>query len=208
MYDSYISVVIDRSGSMIKIKAATMQGYNEFLVGQKAEPGTAKLKLVQFDHTYVVAYNGDLQEAPPLTDANYSPLGSTALLDAIGRNINEIGEELSALPEAERPKQVIMAIQTDGEENASRKFDKARVFEMISLQRDVYKWNFMFLGAGEDAINDAAALGIDPDLTLSYDVTPTSMFRSFDTLDVATKSLRSTGVYKFTDEDKLKVKQA
>ncbi len=68
-----------------------------------------------------------LAEAPELTlsktpgpgQKTYAPRGSTALLDAIGRTVTELGTALAAMPEEERPCKVIVIIMTDGLENAS-----------------------------------------------------------------------------------------
>lgn len=46
------------------------------------------------------------------------PRGSTALLDAVGRAINETGARLSKIAEAYRPGLVIFVVMTDGEENS------------------------------------------------------------------------------------------
>ena len=88
------------------------------------------------------------------------PRGSTALLDAVGRAINETGERLTKMPEADRPGLVIFVIVTDGEENASHEFSKARVKKMIQRQQTKYNWQFTFLGAEQDAFTEAGGMGI------------------------------------------------
>jgi hypothetical protein len=90
----------------------------------------------------------------------YAPDGGTALLDAIGRTIDETGARLAAMPEAERPGKVIIAILTDGEENSSRTFTWAQISDKIRHQQEVYKWEFLFLGANQDAIATAARIHI------------------------------------------------
>jgi hypothetical protein len=64
------------------------------------------------------------------------------------------------MSEEDRPNKVIIVIVTDGYENASRVYHKNRIFDMIAHQRDRYAWTFMFLGADQDAIASATALGI------------------------------------------------
>ena len=92
----------------------------------------------------------------------------TALLDAVGRTINSVGERLNKTPEEERPGHVIFAITTDGYENASHEFTKAKVKEMIEHQQDKYSWTFMFLGANIDAVSEGASLGINTDFAKKY----------------------------------------
>ena len=90
----------------------------------------------------------------------YVPAGMTALLDAVGRTIDAVGQRLSDTPEAERPGKVIVAILTDGLENASKDYSRGKVSEMIQHQRDVYKWEFIFLAANQDAIASARSISI------------------------------------------------
>jgi hypothetical protein len=97
---------------MQAIRAATIEGFNEFLQGQRAAPGRADLRLVQFDHEYELVYDARL------TEKTYEPRGTTALLDAIGRTINEVGHKLSQI-EAKRPARIVFVVVTDGLVNAS-----------------------------------------------------------------------------------------
>ena len=84
----------------------------------------------------------------------------TALLDAQGRTIVELGQELNHLPASERPGKVIVMTMTDGMENASQLYTDVQVAAMVEHQREVYKWQFLYLGANQDAIRVAAGIGI------------------------------------------------
>ena len=86
----------------------------------------------------------------------------TALLDAVGRAINETGERLAKLDEKDRPGLVVFVVMTDGLENSSSEFTKPQIKEMIERQQRQYQWHFTFLGANQDAFAEAAAMGIDP----------------------------------------------
>ena len=88
------------------------------------------------------------------------PRGSTALLDAVGRAINETGERLAKMNEEDRPGLVVFVVMTDGEENSSQEFSKDQIKQMITHQQDTYGWHFTFLGANQDAFAEAGALGI------------------------------------------------
>ena len=109
---------------------------------------------------WVARENEPINEVPPLTEADYAPGGSTALLDAVGWTINSIGMRLTNTPEERRPGRVIIAILTDGEENCSREYDLARVAAMIEHQQEQYGWQFVFLGANMDAFASAKTLNI------------------------------------------------
>ncbi len=164
-----ISVVLDRSGSMQERKSDTIGGFNAFLDEQQKLPGACTVSLYQFDDKYEPVYeNVTVDKAPRLNDTNYVPRGNTALLDAVGRTINAVGARLGSLPEEDRPEKILMVIQTDGHENASREFDNAKIKEMIDHQREVYQWQFIFLGADENAFAVGASIGIARNQTLSY----------------------------------------
>ena len=154
--------ILDRSGSMEAIRDDAIGGFNAFLAEQKALPGEARLTLVLFDDQYEVAVDhARLQSVEPLTSRTFVPRGSTALLDAMGRTIDEVGQRLAKTPEAERPAKVIVVTITDGHENASTSYTQRQVFDRVARQRDTYGWEFRFIGANQDAIATAAQLSID-----------------------------------------------
>lgn len=145
-------IVLDRSGSMGGIVDDTIGGINALISGQATSTGEVKLTLIQFDDKYGVFVDGKpIKDVPLLNKQTYVPRGSTALLDAIGRTINDVGARLAATREEERPSLVLFVIQTDGQENASKEFSHQKIKEMIAHQKDVYKWQFLFLGADQDA---------------------------------------------------------
>lgn len=152
-----IVVVLDRSGSMSSGQDATVEGFNGFLAEQKKLPGECRMTLVQFDDRYQIDFNNT-----PISEVKlaYAPRGGTALLDAMGRTIDEVGAELAKRSESTRPAKVIFVTITDGYENASRKFTRDDIFNKIAHQRDAYKWEFLYLGANQDAIAEATRLGI------------------------------------------------
>ncbi|HLM02812.1 MAG TPA: vWA domain-containing protein [Pyrinomonadaceae bacterium] len=164
-----ITIILDRSGSMDSVKTDTIGGFNSFLEGQREIEGEASLSLVQFDDQYEVVYlDRDIKAAERLTDATFQPRGMTALYDAVGRTINSVGQRLAALPEPERPDKILLVIMTDGFENSSREFNSAKIAEMITHQRDVYKWQFMFIGANQDAVLSAREIGLPTHAALTY----------------------------------------
>lgn len=151
-----VVVIVDRSGSMSAMRDEAIGGFNDFLQQQKELPGRANFTLVLFDHEYELYLDGvDLQAVRPLNSDTYVPRGTTALLDAIGRTIDDVGRRLAATPEAERPSKVIVCILTDGLENASKDYSKSRVAEMVKHQESKYAWEFIFLAAGLGAMQSA-----------------------------------------------------
>lgn len=163
-----IGILVDRSGSMESIHDAIINGLNEFVGKLKAQPGRATLKLCQFDDQYDVLFDRPLDQVPILTSKDCSPRGMTALYDAQGRMIEELGLEIKNLPEAERPGKVILMTMTDGLNNASRDFTQAQVAQMIKHQHDVYNWECLYLGANQDAVQIANRINIPRGSTLTY----------------------------------------
>jgi len=164
-----IAFILDRSGSMESCRDAAIDGFNSFLSAQQQLEGLAKLTLVLFDDTYQVpAVSLPVAEVLPLDITTYVTGNTTALLDAIGRTIDELGNRLSSISENDRPNQVIVAILTDGLENASQNYSWPDVADRIRRQSKDYKWNFLFLGANQDAIATAAQMAIPASQAASY----------------------------------------
>ena len=156
-----IACILDRSGSMESIREDAIGGFNAFLKAKQGQSGQARLTLVLFDNEYEVPENGvPLSGVKPLDSTTFVPRGTTALYDAIGRTINEVGARLARLPEAERPAKVVVAILTDGQENSSTEFTRDTVRSMIDHQRTAYSWDFVYLAANQDAVTAARDIAI------------------------------------------------
>jgi len=171
-----IALILDRSGSMSTIAGATVEGVNAFLAEQKNSPTDVSIRFVQFDDVYEEVYDGKINDAPLLTlsepteksQKQFVPRGWTALLDAIGTTITDVGKRLNDMPESERPDKVVIVIMTDGIENASKQYSMERISEMIQTQRDVYKWQFQFLAANQDAIATASKMSIPMNNAITF----------------------------------------
>lgn len=205
---THITAVLDRSGSMQSTKLDAEGGFNTFLQEQRALPGKATISLVQFDTVFEPVYEmRPIAEAPPLV---LEPRGYTALLDAIGRAINGLGAQLSTLSEECRPEKVIVVIITDGGENASKEFHSDQILKMIAHQRDVYKWEFVFIGANQDAIATAASIGIGAGNALSYAANAVGTRSAYASLSNATAAFRNGDAINvsFSEEDRRRQQQA
>lgn len=164
-----ITFVLDRSGSMGSVRDDTIGGFNSFISEQKKIEGECNLTMVQFDTEYEFVHkNQSITKVAKLDHSTFVPRGMTALLDAVGRAITETGKRFADMEEEDRPQKVIFVIQTDGHENSSREFTRAQIKEMISHQQSKYNWEFIFLGANQDAITAGASMGISSGKSLSY----------------------------------------
>jgi hypothetical protein len=156
-----LAFILDRSGSMAALAHAAIAGFNHFLHEQQTAPGQARLTVVLFDDEYLVHVDSvPVSEVLPLNSDTYVPRNTTALLDAIGRTIDNLGARLAQTPEPRRPGKVIVAILTDGLENASTQYTWRDIAQRIKHQTGQYQWEFLFLGANQDAIATAAQLNI------------------------------------------------
>ncbi len=207
-----ITIILDRSGSMESVKQDTIGGFNSFLSEQQKVEGEGALSLVQFDDQYDVVYEDkDINSADKLTERTFQPRGSTALFDAIGRTVNSVGQRLAALPEAERPDKVLLVIMTDGFENASREFTAAKISEMIGHQRNVYKWEFMFIGANQDAVLSAQEIGIPAAASLTYAANEEGTQIAYSMIASKVRNYRVSNdaeALNFNDEDRERQKKA
>lgn len=189
-----IIFIIDRSGSMQSLTDDTIGGFNSVLESQRESvDGNAVVTTVLFNGSMTKLHDRvDVREVEPMTKKQYVPSGGTALLDAIGKTIDEIQERIDNLPEDERPGNVVCAITTDGQENASKIYTKERVKKMIEHQTKGHGWDFLFLGANIDAVSEAASIGIMNSATYFQDGIGTRGV--YDALDTAMLSKRATGV--------------
>ncbi|GAA6525937.1 VWA domain-containing protein [Intrasporangium sp. DVR] len=163
---THIAFLLDRSGSMQTIKDDTEGGFNAFIAEQRKQDGECRVTLAQFDNEYDEVYRDlPIAEVPPL---HLAPRGSTALLDSIGRLVTTTGERLAALPEDERPGMVIIGIMTDGHENASREWSHAAVKALIEQQTQAYHWQFLYMGADQDAIEVGSSIGVAAANAMTY----------------------------------------
>lgn len=220
---AHIAFLLDRSGSMDVIASDTIGGFNAFLASQRTEAsGRVTVSLAQFDdQSYDVLYGMvNIHAAPNLSHETFRPRGGTPLTDSIARIIDETGASLRAMPEHERPSQVFVVILTDGLENASTQTvmnrnelrspgywmnglwitttalpsDHRRVVsEMIAHQREKYGWQFVFLGANQDAISTGAKLGISQGASLTYAYTGAGVNACYAVASAAVARSRTTG---------------
>lgn len=171
-----IAVILDASGSMASLSKDTIGSFNTFLREQKAVPGEAVLTLALFSDRYELIHDSaTLNDVPELTEANYKCSGSTALLDAIGKTVDTMGRKLASMKEEERASKILVMILTDGEENASTEYKHAKIKEMVSHQQDVYKWEFVFIGANIDSFATGTSMGVSGGHTYSYSSIPGSV---------------------------------
>ena len=157
-----ITLVLDRSGSMEKIKNDTVGALTNFIREQKKFDYDNDLKtditFIEFDDEYKIICRGENLKDFSLPE--FRPRGWTALFDAVGRAIVDTGSRLDGMPSNRRPSKVLFVILTDGEENSSKEYKRHQIADMIKHQREKYSWEFMYLGVGVDAFKTAQTINI------------------------------------------------
>ncbi len=186
-----ISFVLDKSGSMGVIQEATISGFNQFLEDQQREGGSAAMTLTLFDTRFrTVVSAKPIGHVRPLDRRTYVPGGNTALYDAIAHTLRATDEYVAL----HRPDQVLFVVMTDGEENASREFDRRQVMAMIEDRQKTAGYEFLYLGANQDSYRVGGGIGIHGGRTLDYAASPAQTRAVMDRVSANVKAHRRTGM--------------
>jgi len=142
-------MILDKSGSMSQIRSDIIGSVNQFINDQKKVEDNSTFTFVTFsDNVETVYFKRPLFLAKNITEDDYKTSGSTSLFDAIGLTINKF----------EHDKDVIMVIVTDGQENASRKYNRKEVVDMIAKYKN-NGWKFIYLSADVDTFKQGDSIG-------------------------------------------------
>ena len=171
-------LVLDKSGSMQGLESDTIGGFNSMSEKQKALSTPVDVTAVLFNDTTDVLYtHKNIRLVRPLTDKEYEVGGTTALLDAVGNTILKVEREPSV---KSRGTKVVFVIITDGLENASAEFSKTKVKQMISDKQEKAGWDFIYLGANIDAVEEADAIGVKKSNAVTYKNTRKGVRANYD----------------------------
>lgn len=184
----FITAILDRSGSMQSIINDSIGGINSFIDEQRkaTDLGEAFVTVKLFDYEHTELYNSTpIADVKTITNEHYVPRGATALYDAIGKTILEL--------KAKGNKNNIIAILTDGEENASAEFNSTNIKKLITEAEDA-GWKFIYLGANQDAFAVSSSLGITRGHVSNFVASAAGTTTAYADMSNFTKSLRSTMV--------------
>ena len=167
-------MILDKSGSMHGLEADTIGGFNAMIEKEKKLGIDVRVTTVLFNDKMDRLYeHREIRSVRPLTERTYETGGTTALLDAVGDTILHM--EQSGTADRQGTK-VIVVIITDGMENASTEFTKAKVKELI--------WDFIYLGANIDAAEEADAIGVRKANAVTYKNTSSGVRANYDAVGV------------------------
>lgn len=191
----HITFLLDRSGSMNKIKNDVVGGFNGFLSDQQAQPGDCRLTMVQFDsqgfdHMHVAT---PIKDVKRMELSDFQPRGGTPLYDSIAKAIREA--EAREKTKTANPEAQLLVIFTDGEENQSREFNgeegRRRIFEMIESKQG-QGWIITYLGANQDAYAVGASMGVMKGATQNFAPDSYGVAATYASVSKATSNMRST----------------
>lgn len=156
--DLFITVILDRSGSMESVRDDTIGAFNALVEDIRTQDGRTLLTLTQFDSQSVdvVLDAAPIDRVPPLTRHTFQPRGGTPLLDAIGATLTQLQTTVQRIGWTGS---VLVVIVTDGQENQSTSWTRTSVFALVKAL-EAAGWGFTYLGAGPDAYADAQAIGV------------------------------------------------
>ena len=175
---------------------------------QRKEKGKCYVSCVLFDDVQEVIYDRvPLNEVKKMTQKQYYARGCTALLDAMGGAIHHIGNVHKYSKEGIG--KTLFIIITDGLENSSKRYTYVTIKQMVERQKEKYGWEFIFIGANMDVIQEANKFGIDQAVryacdeegtALNYSVLSENIIKMRTTVGNAKESLPADWAHKIKDD--------
>jgi len=186
-----IVVILDKSRTMELLADDTIQIYNSFLKQQKEIKGEAILTTVLFNDSCKLLHDrAAIKDVKPVTKKEYIAKGNTALLDAVGKTVNDIGFKLYNTPESDRPCQIVFFIIANGDDNASKVYSQEKVKGMIELQKKTYGWEFVFMGANMDSVSTASSISISKNMAFDIAGDAEGFFCAQEAMSAAINNLK------------------
>lgn len=187
---THVVVILDRSGSMAGLTGSTIAGLNGFMKEQKNVSGKATVSLAQFATSQTWVYDMlPVKEVTDLTGETYAATGrSTALCDSIARSVHRADNHIKEMDE--KPDNVVVVIITDGQENSSKEFKKEHISKIISAHEED-GWDFVFLGANQDAISEGGGYGVRATNAQTYGATAQGVQTMYTNVSTSLKSYRT-----------------
>jgi hypothetical protein len=169
--DMDLIFVLDKSGSMSDSVEDTIGGFNSFIRRERVKNPNTRVTLVLFNDEYEILYTRKpIADVEALTGEEYFACGCTALLDAVGHTIVSFDKEVN--------NKVLFVITTDGLENASEKYSRADVKNLIKN----HDWEFLFIGADIDSYAEASSIGIERERSANYEKCAAGFGALFDSV--------------------------
>ena len=179
----YVTLILDETGSMQECKGAAIAGFNQYVATLRQEPAQTLVTLTLFNSrkTEVRYQATPVARVHDLDVETYRPRDTTPLYDAIGRTLTAARLQVPA------ESRKLCVILTDGEENASRRYTRLQIFDMIKAYEDE-GWTFLYLGANHDVWAAGEELGVAEHNRITF--LKTDVAHTFECLSEATATFR------------------
>ena len=208
-----IVAIIDRSGSMKGKEEDTIGGINSTIkilqesLNQTNQNEIINVSIKLFDHEEIMLIRSlNIKEVRPIELRQYVPRGHTALYDALGNSLQYIMEKKLHNPSIFN--KCLIYIATDGLENASKKYNSDSLKKLITSAQNSYNIELIYLGANQDAILEAAKIGILPSSAMNYSETPENSQGAYRSVANAAIRQRSNIPIAFTQNERQESQQS
>ncbi len=158
-------IVLDRSGSMENCRTDAVGAVNSYLRQTKDDTTVdARISLIIFDSESIniIRDRAPAGSCNELLASEYEPRGGTPLLDAVGHGVALLDKA------PDKDERHVLAIMTDGMENASREHTKESIKALLDRKQREDGWLVMYLGADHDSWSQAAQLGLSAGNVASF----------------------------------------
>lgn len=162
----HIAIILDGSGSMKSCQSDAIATINDYLDQVRGDPEMeARISLVTFNSTSieVIRDRVGIQSCLPIEPREYRPSTNTPLLDALGSGVTLLDGH------AEPGERCILAILTDGLENASRKYTYDSLKTVLERKQNKDGWLVIYLGADHDSWSQAKKMGLAASKVVDFD---------------------------------------
>lgn len=203
--DTLVVFILDKSGSMMSCKDATISGFNEYINTLKKDKKISySMSFTLFDTLFTERYtNEPLKAVEELSTKNYVPDGMTAMYDAIGHTLSATEKTLK------KEQKVLCVIMTDGQENSSKEYTDKGIKDVIAKLEKTGKWSFVFLGANQDSWLVGQKFGLAAMNVADFNATGAGVQATMQTMATNTAffaqsaSAQTRGYFSKEDQDNL-----
>ena len=192
-----LGILVDSSGSMVDMNPdETVQSLNKNI--QKIANEDTNIFVAKFSDEYEIFIKNKKKNEINIENKDIIPDGLTALYDGIKLMCSDITEACGS----ESNHDTTIIILTDGAENASQRVTLSEIRSLLKEKQDL-GWNFIFLGANQDAITTGRGLGINKNSCCTYSATPGGLSSALRcTSDAIERSQNSDGNIQFTQDER------
>ena len=160
-------IIVDASGSMENKVPEVIGGLKQLFAdiktdAEKSPDVIQRTIIIDFSSSRDIRVIVDTTDISLLTDnlaESYTTRGATALYDAIAHGFSLVGDEQDG---------VFVNIITDGEENDSKVYRTPDAIKPVIDAAKGKQWAIVFMGTSEEAVMDAARIGISIGNTYTY----------------------------------------